>query len=211
MSQLALPLAWPADASDGEFLVSESNALAAQQLKRWGAWPVMAAMLVGPRKSGRSLLARIFASQSGGTIIDDAERADETAIFHAWNAAQASRRPLLIVADSPPPEWRVTLPDLRSRLAASPVLRIDPPDDALMRSLFDREFARRGIDARPALVEWMSARIERSHLAVARAVDSIDQAVLEHRRRLSIPLARATLAAAGLIVDRHGDSEAIPA
>lgn len=211
MSQLALPLVWPADASDGEFLVSESNALAAQQLKRWGAWPVMAALLVGPRKSGRSLLARIFAIQSGGTIIDDAERAEETAIFHAWNAAQASRRPLLIVADAPPPEWRVTLPDLRSRLAASPVLRIDPPDDALMRSLFDREFARRGIDARPALVEWMSARIERSHLAVARAVDSIDQAVLEHRKRLSIPLARATLAAAGLIVDRHGDSEAIPA
>ncbi|MBY0520822.1 MAG: chromosomal replication initiator DnaA, partial [Sphingomonas sp.] len=144
MSQLALPLVWPADASDGEFLVSESNALAAQQLKRWGAWPVMAALLVGPRKSGRSLLARIFAIQSGGTIIDDAERAEETAIFHAWNAAQASRRPLLIVADAPPPEWRVTLPDLRSRLAASPVLRIDPPDDALMRSLFDREFARRG-------------------------------------------------------------------
>ena len=211
MSQLALPLAWPADASDGEFLVSTSNALAAQQLKRWGAWPVMAALLVGPRKSGRSLLARIFAAQSGGTVIDDAERCDEAAIFHAWNAAQASRRPLLIVADAPPPVWRVALPDLRSRLAASPVLQIAAPDDALMQSLFEREFARRGLDARPALVQWIAARIERSHVAVARSIDSIDQEVLEHRKRLSIPLARATLERAGLIVDRRDSSEDMPA
>ena len=211
MSQLALPLAWPADASDGEFLVSTSNALAAQQLKRWGAWPVMAALLVGPRKSGRSLLARIFAAQSGGTVIDDAERVEEATIFHAWNAAQASRRPLLIVADAPPPVWRVALPDLRSRLAASPVLQLAAPDDALMRSLFEREFARRGLDARPALVQWIAARIERSHVAVARSIDSIDQEVLEHRKRLSIPLARATLERAGLIVDRRDSSEEMPA
>lgn len=207
MSQLALPLAWPADASDGEFLIGPSNALAAQQLDRWGAWPVMAALLVGPRKSGRSLLARIFASKSGGTIIDDAERVAETTIFHAWNAAQASRRPLLIVADAAPPDWRIALPDLRSRLAASPVLSIGAPDDDLIHALIDREFTRRGLDARPALIDWIVARSERSHVAVARIVDALDQAALEHRKRLSIPLARATLAGAGLIVDRAGDTE----
>lgn len=210
MNQLALPLAWPIDANEDEFLVGPSNALAAQQLDRWGAWPVMAALLVGPRKSGRSLLARIFAAKSGGTIIDDAERASETTIFHTWNAAQASRRPLLIIADAAPPEWRIALPDLRSRLAASPILTIGPPDDELMRALFDRAFTRRGLDARPALIDWIVARIERSHVAVARCVDVLDQEALEHRKRLSIPLARATLAAAGLIVDRRADSHEGP-
>lgn len=202
MKQLSLPLPYPAAAGEEEFLISASNSQAAQALKRWGAWPVMAALLVGPRKSGRSLLARIFAAQSGGTIIDDAERADETMIFHAWNAAQASRRPLLIIADAPPPAWDVALPDLRSRLAATPILAIDPPDDSLIEALFVREFTRRGLDARPELVQWLITRVERSHVAIVRVADSLDQEVGQSRKRLSIPLARGTLAPLGLIVDR---------
>ena len=38
-----------------------------------GVDPVMASVLTGPRKSGRSLLARVFASRSGGSIVDDAD------------------------------------------------------------------------------------------------------------------------------------------
>lgn len=199
MTQIALPLDWPDDPRDDEFLVTPSNARAAHSVEHWGAWPVMTALLVGPRKSGRSLLARIFAAKSGGTIIDDAETRAETELFHAWNAAQVARRPLLIIADAAPPEWRVKLPDLRSRLAASPVVTIGPPDDALMRALLERQFLRRGLDARPELIEWLVARIERSHIAVMRTVDVLDQEVLERRKRLSIPLARTTLAAAALI------------
>lgn len=207
MSQIGLPLEWPADPRDDEFLVGASNTRATATLERWGAWPVMAALLVGPRKSGRSLLARIFAAKSGGTMIDDAERQSETAIFHAWNRAQAERRPLLIVADAPPPEWRIGLPDLRSRLAATPVARIGPPDDALMQALLERHFGRRGLDARPELVTWLMARLERSHVALLRAVDALDHEVLERRKRLSIPLARTVLGDAGLLAPRGGTED----
>ena len=199
MSQIALPLAWPADPRDDEFLVTPSNARAAHQVEHWGAWPVMTALLVGPRKSGRSLLARIFAAKSGGTIIDDAERQADAVLFHAWNRAQAERRPLVIVADATPPAWAIGLPDLRSRLAASPVIAIEAPDDALMKALFERQFLHRGLDARPDLIDWLVARVERSHVALLRAVDALDQEVLETRKRLSIPLARTTLLDAALI------------
>jgi chromosomal replication initiation ATPase DnaA len=202
MSQIALPFDWPPDPRDDEFLVSDSNARAVQQLERWSTWPVMAVVLTGPRKSGRSLLARIFAAKSGGEIIDDAERQSETAIFHAWNRAQETRHPLVIVADAPPPEWSVKLPDLRSRLTASPIARIGPPDETLMQALFDRQFLRRGLDARPDLIQWLILRVERSHIALLRTVDLLDQAVLERHKRLSIPLARATLQEAGLIAGR---------
>jgi len=202
MSQIALPFDWPPDPRDDEFLVSDSNARAIQQLERWSTWPVMAVVLTGPRKSGRSLLARIFAAKSGGEIIDDAERQNETAIFHAWNRAQQEHHPLVIVADAAPPEWAVKLPDLRSRLAASPVARLGAPDETLMRALFERQFLRRGLDARPDLVEWLLLRVERSHIAVLRTVDILDQAVLARHKRLSIPLARATLQEAGVIAGR---------
>ncbi|OWK32736.1 HdaA/DnaA family protein [Sphingomonas mucosissima] len=199
MSQIALPLVWPADPRDDEFLVSPSNERAVHTLDRWATWPVMTALLVGPRKSGRSLLARIFAAKSGGTIIDDAPSRPDTELFHEWNRAQEQRRPLLLVADVAPPDWEVQLPDLCSRLAATPLAQIGPPDDALMRALLEREFGRRSLDARPDLIDWLLTRIERSHLAVIRCVDALDQEVMERRKRLSIPLARTALANAALI------------
>jgi chromosomal replication initiation ATPase DnaA len=200
-SQIALPLAWPADPRADEFLVTDSNARAAHLLEHWAAWPVMTAVLAGPRKSGRSLLARIFVAKTGGAMIDDAEQRPETELFHAWNRAQATRRPLVLVADAPPPEWAVELPDLRSRLAASPVARIGPPDDALVEALLRRQFLRRGLDAREELIAWLGPRIERSHIAVMRTVDVLDQEVLERRRRLTVSLAREVLGAAALIGD----------
>ncbi len=199
MSQIALPLVWPADPRDDEFLVTESNARAVSALDHWATWPVMTSLLVGPRKSGRSLLARIFAAKSGGMIIDDAPLRAEDELFHAWNDAQASRRPLLLVSDAAPPAWDIALPDLRSRIAATPLAVIGPPDDALLRALLEREFARRGVDVRSDVLDWLVIRIERSHVAVMRTVDALDQEVMERRKRLSIPLARETLLAAALI------------
>ena len=196
---MALPLAWPADPRADAFLVSTSNAAAVHTLEHWGAWPTRAAVLTGPRKSGRSLLARIFAAKSGGTILDDADRLGEADIFHAWNRAQETRRPLLIVAEAEPPVWPVKLPDLRSRLAASAHAAIQAPDDGLMPQLFARLFERRGLDARADLIDWLSARIERSHVAVIRTIDALDQEVMERRKRLSIPFARITLVDAGIL------------
>lgn len=199
MSQLALPLGWPAAPRDEAFVITPSNARAAHLLDHWGAWPVMTALLTGPRKSGRTLLARIFAAKSGGWFIDDADRADETMLFHAWNRAQAERRPLLLVADAAPPAWAVALPDLRSRLAASPLIELGPPDDALVRALLVALLERRGLHAGADLIEWLALRLERSHIAVMRTVDVLDQESMERRKRLSIPLARHALIEAGLI------------
>jgi chromosomal replication initiation ATPase DnaA len=198
-NQLALPLGWPADPKDDAFLVTPSNVRAAQTLEQWATWPVRAAVLTGPRKSGRSLLARIFAAKSGGVIIDDAENMAEAQIFHAWNQAQAEQRPLVIVADALPPAWAIRLPDLRSRIAASPHAAIGAPDDELIAALLEHLFHRRGLDARPDLIAWLSSRIERSHIVVERVVDALDQEVMETRKRLSISLARTVLTSAGIV------------
>ncbi|MGI4731704.1 MAG: HdaA/DnaA family protein [Janthinobacterium lividum] len=199
-AQLPLPLVWPADPGDDAFVVTPSNEQAVRLLADPAVWPVRAALLVGPRKSGRSLLARIFASRTGGQVIDDAQRATEADLFHAWNRAQGERTPILLVADAAPPVWAVRLPDLRSRLGAGPVAVIGEPDDALVRALLARQFLRRGLDARPDLVDWLAGRIERTHLTVLRVVDALEEEAGGSRRRLTIPLARQTLAATSMIV-----------
>lgn len=207
MSQIALPLAWPADARDAEFLVTPSNSHAVRMLEHWASWPVRTAILAGPPRSGRSLLGRIFAARSAAHVIDDADEVEEEELFHAWNRAQDERRPLLLIAAALPPQWVIDLPDLRSRLAASPASMIGPPDDALVAALFERGFARRHLEARADLIAWLVTRVERSHLAVIDTIDRLDRAALAGRRRLSIPLARATLDASAALNARSEPEE----
>jgi chromosomal replication initiation ATPase DnaA len=182
-----------------DFLVSGSNRAAFEHLTRWSLWPVMATLVTGPRKSGRSLLGRIFVRKTGGRLFDDAEDHDEEALFHAWNDAQQRRRPLLIVADRPPPGWHPSLPDLRSRLAATPHVEIGPPDDALIGQLIVKLLGDRGIAAPAELGDYLVPRIERSYVSLLMTVDILDRAMLSHHRRMTVPLARRALDEAGMI------------
>jgi chromosomal replication initiation ATPase DnaA len=72
-----------------------------------------------------------------------------------------------------------------------------------VRALFERQLARRGVVAPPDVLEWLVARIERSHLAIERSIDALDEGVMERQRRLTIPLARNTLIDAGLLVPQQ--------
>jgi hypothetical protein len=193
MNQIALPLDWPADEGEGAFIVSSSNAAAVRHLHARGTWAVCATILTGPRKSGRSLLGRVIAAQTGGTLIDNAQNQDEERIFHAWNDAQRTRRPLVLIADASPPEWAVTLPDLRSRLAATPHVAIYDPDEALIERLIIMLLERRGLIPQHGVVNYLTPRVERSHHSVIALVDALDAASLAAHRAITVPLARAVL------------------
>jgi hypothetical protein len=197
--QIALPLDWPVADRDEDFLISESNRAAFEHLKRWSLWPVMATLVTGPRKSGRSLLGRLFVRKTGGRLFDNAEDHDEEALFHAWNEAQLSRRPLLIVADSAPPSWQVALPDLRSRLAATPHVAIEGPDDRLIGDLIVKLLGDRGIAVPPEVPAFIVPRIERSYVAVLRVVAALDRAALSHHRRFTVAMVKRALSEDGMI------------
>jgi chromosomal replication initiation ATPase DnaA len=199
MSQIALPLDWPVADDEEDFLISEANRIAFEHLKRWSLWPVSATLLTGPRKSGRSLLGRIFVRKTGGRLFDDAERHDEEALFHAWNDALARRKPLLMIADLPPPGWDIRLPDLRSRLTATPHIVIDDPDEELIGHLILKLLADRGVIVPPDVTEFVVPRIERSYVAVQQVVDVLDRAMMSYNRVMSIALVRRVLGEAGLI------------
>lgn len=198
--QIALPLDWSAGgANDGPLIVGTSNADAVRYLRHVSTWPVRTAVLTGPRGSGRSLIGRLFAEETGGRVIDGERSVDEEVIFHAWNAAQASGKPLLIIADTPPAEWGIVLPDLASRLRAVPVLTIGEPDDCLARDLIEALFAQRGMILSPDVASYIVPRMERSYAMIHRIVAALDAASLEQGRRLGIRLTRETLLSQGLI------------
>ena len=199
-SQIALPLDWSAGGSnDAPLVVGTSNADAIRYLRHVATWPVRTAVLTGPRGSGRSLIGRLFAAETGGRVIDGHDSVSEEEIFHAWNAAQSSNIPLLIIADAPPSEWSIVLPDLASRLRAVPVLTIAEPDDCLARDLIEARFAQRGIALAPEVAAYIVPRMERSYAMIHRVVAALDAASLEQGRRVGIRLTRETLLSQGLI------------
>lgn len=197
--QIALPLDWPQAGDAERFILGYANRAAFEHFTKWSMWPVKATLLTGPRRSGRSLLARHFVERVKGRLFDNAEQHDEEAIFHAWNAAQESGKPLVIVADDAPPAWDIHLPDLRTRLAVTPVARIDEPDDALFASLIQRLFADRGLHLPTEALRYVTVRVERTYFSAERVVEAVDRFAIAERARLTFPVIRRALAEAGLV------------
>jgi len=193
VSQLPLPLAYLEARGAADFFVSEANRDAVRHLERWREWPVPVTLLLAPPASGKTHLGAMFRARSGARVIDDlGPGLEEEALFHAWNAAGPGR-PLLLVARRDVGEWRVALPDLESRLAATPRVSIAPPDDALLAAVMRKRFRDLGLEVGPDVVAFVLARIERGFEAVAGAVTALNDAALEARRPVTVPLAKATL------------------
>jgi len=197
--QIALPLDWPQAEDDSRFILSEANARAFEHFRSWSLWPVKATMLTGPRRSGRSLLARSFVARVGGRLFDGAEDHDEEQLFHAWNAAQDDGRPIVMIVDQVPPAWEVALPDLRTRLAVTPVARIEQPDDALFRAIIRLLFADRGLHIPEEALKFIAERVERSYFMAERVVAAIDRFAIAERARLTVPTVRRALGEGGII------------
>lgn len=198
-SQIALPLMQTGDTGvivGGPSLQGVFAALMASE-----TWPYRTAVLSGPPRSGKSLLARWFAASGQGDAIDDADRVDETALFHDWNRAQAAGRALLLVAREPVATgganagWHIALPDLASRLGAALPLVIAPPDDDLLAALIGEHARRRALAVPDAVRDWLVPRIERSHAAAEQVVAALDRLSLERKAPVTLGLARDVITA----------------
>ena len=196
--QIALPLDWPQVGNERRFILSDANRDAFEHFRHWSMWPVRATVLTGPRRSGRSLLARGFVARVGGRLFDDAERHEEGALFHAWNQAQETGKPLVMVVDDSE-GWAVKLPDLKTRLAATPVARIHQPDDALFAAIIELLFADRGLHIPGEALRFVTGRVHRDYLTAEQVVEAIDRFAIAERARLSLPTVRRALLDAGLI------------
>lgn len=211
---------WPTGVALGpdDFFVSEANARAYAMIGSPEAWPERKLALIGPEGSGKSHLARVFQAQSDAllvaadsmaadfqtdastVIIEDMEtlpQSAEEAVFHLHNNLRNAGGALLLTSGQPPSRWPIALPDLASRMQATTVAQIDNPDDALLSALIMKHFADRQINPQPALVQYLSTRIERSFAAAAAFVERLDAAALAQRRKINIALAAELLDNAG--------------
>ncbi len=202
----------------GDFFVSDANAAALAMIEGWQDWPQRKLVLTGPEGAGKTHLAHVWAGLSEAAIVpartlneadipalaaapvavEDCDRiagdrALETALFHLHNLVLAEGHAALFTAALAPRRWPLVLPDLASRMQATALARIAPPDDALLAAVLTKHFSDRQLSPGPATVPYLARRIERSFAAARDIVERLDAAALERARAITPALAREVL------------------
>lgn len=193
MSQIALPLGGGPGRGPVRIILGPSNAAVLDALSSPAGWPFRTALLAGPPRSGKSLIACWFAQTGKGETIDDADRLDETDLFHRWNRAQESATPLLLVAGRQ--DWEISLPDLRSRLAAALHLLVGQPEDTEIAGLIDAHAQQRGLVLGETALTYLSLRTARSYAEIEALVAAIDRLSLERKQAPTLSIWRDALEA----------------
>lgn len=193
MTQIPLPLARKAGNNPSRIVVGAANSAVLDAFSRAADWPFRTAVLFGPPRAGKSLLARWFATSGLGEAIDDAEKLDEADLFHRWNRAQQSGLSLLIVANAADGGWNITLPDLASRMGSALHLEIGEPDDAMLADLIAVHAEMRGLALGPDAGAYLVPRATRSHLGAEQLVSVIDRLSLERKQAPTLALWRDAL------------------
>lgn len=200
-----------------DFLVGASNAAAVSLIDGWPDWTTRAAVVTGPPGSGKSHLTNVWLLKSGALSIpacelsedaiaaiertgalavEDLDRgiADERVLFHLLNLTKEKSYALLATSRTAPGDLVVGLPDLRSRLRALPLVRIDPPDNDILKAVLVKLFADRQLTPDPHVISHLALHMERSFEAALQLVEACDQLALSRQRRVSRMIASEALA-----------------
>lgn len=216
--QLAFDLPLQTGFRREDFFVSPANAHAFAAIDAWTTWPGGKLLLVGPAGSGKTHLAHLWAEQAravivagaslatadlpalsdaGAVAVEDAEAVAgvpeaEEALFHLHNMV-VQRGAILLTSTAPVRDWGLRLPDLKSRVEAASVARLEPPDDALLSAVLVKLFADRQTTVAPALIPWLVARMERSIAAARSLVAAMDARALAEGKPISRHMAQGLL------------------
>ena len=216
VTQLVMPFAPVTSFAAHDFMRGQANAQALDWIERWPDWPYSIALVHGPKSSGNTHLAHVFAARVGamfipaqrlGTVpadmllaghhawvLDDVDTVrDEAALAQLINHARARGDYMLLLASSDAPSMQFTLPDLRSRLAMLPSIALGLPDDALLMGVLAKEFADRQLRIAPDVLEYAVMRLERSYESLQQFAAAMDQLSLASGRAVTMGLVRDAL------------------
>jgi chromosomal replication initiation ATPase DnaA len=90
-----------------------------------------------------------------------------------------------MTAQTPPGQWEISLPDLRSRIRSYPAAEIQPPDEEHLAGVLLKHFSDRQIEVAPDVIAYLVTRIERSMAAAQTVAERLDKLALAEQKRIT--------------------------
>jgi DnaA family protein len=118
----------------------------------------------------------------------------QVALFDLYNRLQEQGKKLIIVADEPPLQLGITLPDLVSRLQACTAFQLRLLSDDDKQGLLQQKARIRGLELSDEVARYLLNRQQRDVRALVSLLDLLDKASMIHQRRLTIPFVKDVLA-----------------
>jgi chromosomal replication initiation ATPase DnaA len=147
-------------------------------------FPDLAVLVFAPEEPAQKLLS---------VILDDAHLVNEEDSAHLWslsNKLTRSGAPLIVAASTPPEDIFPANAHLRSRIASGLVLPLAPPEDAIRLLIVDKMARDKNVRISREVCAYLVSRKSRNIKELERLLDVLNQASLELKRRITIPLAK---------------------
>lgn len=149
--------------------------------------------------SGRSAVMWAGVGQpwpEGGLVavddVDELDAASQIALFNGLNLARDGAFLMVLSGNAPPAQLRLRV-DVRTRLGASLVYRVQPLRDEDKAAALRRLASARGFDLPAEVADYLLTHGDRDLRALVRALDLLDRTSLERQRPLTVPLLREAL------------------
>jgi DnaA family protein len=223
MQQLILDLLPDQTPSLSHFLPGDNVELVAA-LENWLAQPVQAYpgnlfVIWGPTGCGKSFISQcmisagftelplaemLLSAPAQGWVLEDAQKLNaigqQDLFRHLVRLAQTNER-LLVTLDLPPDAQTALREDVRTRLGAGHIYRLEPLNEPDQRLLLAKRAEHRGWALTPDVLDYLYQRAPRDLSSLAGLIRRLDELSLEQKRRITLPLLRAALAESAVTTD----------
>jgi chromosomal replication initiation ATPase DnaA len=215
--QLALSFPNIPSYAPAAYVVGEGNREAYDWLKAYPTWRSLSDMngvlITGDKFSGKTHLCHVlrdmypearmlngaifssyhpFEFEDQLLILDDADRAPASWLFHLYNHFKAKGNCFVMTMKSPYQDW-CTLNDLSSRFATLPHFNLSPPDDHIMISVFQKKLGDLGIVVERSVLSYLAQHIERSYTSIDAWINQLNRLSAEQKKNITLPFIRSVL------------------
>jgi chromosomal replication initiation ATPase DnaA len=195
-----------------DYIISSSNENAFNMIKSWPNWGegiyANILYLLGPKSSGKTHLSKIWQQDANAFIlnlndisfdelknhqafiIEDIENFlhFEEEILHIFNIILEMGKCLIITSSSHLADLKIKLPDLKSRLNAINLVKINEADDLLLETLLIKLFSERQLKISLSIINYIITHSDRSLSYLNYLVREIDKYSIASKKPVNISM-----------------------
>jgi hypothetical protein len=208
MKQLTFSIKEKNDYNRLDYILSDSNKEAYNYIvnsdQYWGINPYnQFLMILGPKCSGKTYLAKIWADLVGADtindlsilpelikkpiIIDDIDQIiEENKFFHFFNEQLKYKNKILLTCDSNFISFKLL--DLDSRIKSINRVYIREPDEEYLKMIITKLFSDRSIKITNEILNYLIYRLPRNYEYIYHFIKKTDDEALVSKRDITIPL-----------------------